>query len=71
MIADEDKTIKKRKKKHKFIKKCVECDSTEFYTDYKLKEISCLNCGLVLVAPYSADFIVDGFKIETIKKKKN
>lgn len=56
----------KNTKKADVVKKCVECDSTGFHTDYKLNEISCLKCGLVLYAPYSADFIVDGFKLERI-----
>lgn len=46
------------------IRRCIECDSTKFFHDYKLHETSCLSCGLVLYAPYSADFITDGFKFE-------
>jgi len=62
--------ISKKKKCRKKIKKCVECDSTEFHQEYKLREVSCCRCGLVLVAPPSPDFVVDGYGIECIKKKK-
>lgn len=60
----------KKKKNQSIIRKCVECDSTKFYKDYRLNETSCLKCGLVLYAPYTADFIVDGFKFEIKKKKR-
>lgn len=62
----------KRKKKNEIkavIRRCIECNSKEFYHDYKLKETSCLKCGLVLFSPYNSDFITDGFKFEIIKNK--
>lgn len=65
------KNSTKKRKRSKILRRCVECDSISFYTDYKLKEISCLGCGLVLVAPYSPDFVTDGFKFEDVKKKKS
>ena len=60
---------KAKKKNQTIIRKCIECDYTKFHYDYKLHETSCLKCGLVLYAPYNADFIVDGFKFENVKKK--
>lgn len=59
----------KKKTNGSIIRKCIECNSTKFYKDYKLNETSCLSCGLVLYAPYTTDFITDGFKFENVKKK--
>lgn len=64
----DDNSRNKKKRSKNLIRKCVECDSAEFYKDEKLKEISCLKCGLVLYAPPTADFITDGFKFEDADK---
>lgn len=56
----------KKKFKEKHIKVCPECNSHTFYKDTKHHETSCKVCGLVLIAPYSADFITPDFKIITI-----
>jgi len=69
MTKENKKRSKKKTKNENIIRKCIECNSTKFYHDYKLHETSCLRCGLVLYAPYNADFIVDGFKFENVKKK--
>ena len=60
MVSKKQKKSKK-KRNIKIIRKCIECGSTKFYHDDKLKETSCLLCGLVLYAPYNYDFITDGF----------
>lgn len=53
----------------KKIVKCFECDSASFHVEYKLNEISCLKCGLVLIAPPSPDFVTDGYRVIIEKKK--
>ena len=60
---------KKNNKRCRKSLRCVECDSSSFYYDGKLKEVSCLGCGLVLVAPYSPDFVTDGYRIVCDKRK--
>lgn len=60
----------KNKKKINYRKKCFECGFDKFYQDMRLREISCLKCGLVLYAPYSPDFVTDGFKFDIVKRKK-
>jgi transcription initiation factor TFIIIB Brf1 subunit/transcription initiation factor TFIIB len=50
--------------------RCVECDSSSFHYEYKLREYSCLRCGLVCVSPYSPDFVTDGFKVVEKKESK-
>lgn len=45
---------------------CPECDNTTFLKDFHDNNIFCRKCGLVVNAPYSADFIVDGFKVKKL-----
>lgn len=49
------------KKKVQF-KVCPECHSHLFKFDYRLHELYCSLCGLVLKAPYSNDFKTPDFK---------
>lgn len=49
-------------KKKVAIKVCPECHSHLFKKDYRLHELYCRLCGLVLKAPYSVDFKTPDFK---------
>lgn len=49
------------------IKVCPECNSNCFSSDEIHLEIYCSKCGLVLKAPFSADFITPELKKIKIK----
>lgn len=48
------------------IKLCPECNSHNFRYDNHHKELYCFNCGVVLIAPPSTDFITPDIKTVTI-----
>lgn len=44
------------------LKICPECKHTNFIHDYIHKETYCTNCGLIILAPPSTEFITPGFE---------
>lgn len=46
---------------------CPECNSHHLYKDEIHLETYCYNCGLVVKAPFSTDFITPDLKIITLK----
>lgn len=45
------------------VKVCPECNSHLFKHDESKREMTCKLCGLVIHAPYNADFITPDLKI--------
>lgn len=47
---------------------CPECAGNIFHEDTRKQEISCRQCGLVLIAPFVQGLVFPGYKVVPRKK---